>query len=43
MGAGKSEVVRLMQETLEEEKKADKLLNDLAAKEINKQALKHVA
>ena len=42
-GAGRSEVVRLMQETLEEEKKADKLLNDLAAKEINKQALKHVA
>lgn len=42
-GAGRSEVVKLMQETLEEEKKADKLLNDLAVKEINKQALKHVA
>ena len=36
--AGHSDVVRLLQQTLEEEKKADKLLNDLAMKQINKRA-----
>ncbi len=42
-GCGQNEVVRLMGETLEEEKKADKLLNDMALKEINQQAMKHAA
>ncbi len=32
---GQEQVVQLMHETLEEEKKADTLLNDLAAKKIN--------
>ena len=32
------EVVGLLQQTLDEEKKADKLLNDLGAKQINKNA-----
>jgi len=35
---GQKEVAQLMEETLEEEKKADKLLNDLAVKQVNKQA-----
>ena len=35
---GHNDVVGLLQETLEEEKKADKLLNDLALKQINKSA-----
>jgi ferritin-like metal-binding protein YciE len=40
---GKSEIVKLMEETLDEEKKADKLLNDIALKDINQQAMKHAA
>ena len=42
-GCGQNEVVKLMEETLEEEKKADKLLNDIALKDINQQAMKHAA
>jgi ferritin-like metal-binding protein YciE len=37
--AGHKDVVALLQATLNEEKKADKLLNDLAVKEINKSAV----
>jgi ferritin-like metal-binding protein YciE len=40
---GHEQVVQLMHETLEEEKKADTLLNDLAAKKINQQAMKQAA
>jgi ferritin-like metal-binding protein YciE len=36
--SGHKDVVGLLQQTLEEEKKADKLLNDLGAKQINKSA-----
>ena len=36
--SGNKEVVSLLQETLDEEKKADKLLNDLGVKQINKSA-----
>ena len=36
--AGHKEAVGLLQQTLDEEKKADKLLNDLAMKKINKAA-----
>ena len=36
--AGHKEIVALLQETLDEEKKADKLLNELANKQINKEA-----
>ena len=36
--AGHKEVVGQLQQTLDEEKKADKLLNDLAVKQINKAA-----
>jgi len=36
--AGHAELVTLLQETLDEEKKADKLLNDLAIKHVNKTA-----
>ncbi|MBV9784424.1 MAG: ferritin-like domain-containing protein [Acidisphaera sp.] len=36
--AGQTQAVSLLQETLDEEKKADTLLNDLANREINKQA-----
>jgi ferritin-like metal-binding protein YciE len=36
--AGHSGVVALLQQTLDEEKKADKLLGDLALKQINKSA-----
>jgi ferritin-like metal-binding protein YciE len=35
---GHKEIVSLLQQTLDEEKKADKLLNDLALKQINKSA-----
>ena len=35
---GHKDVVSLLQQTLDEEKKADKLLNDLAVKQINKSA-----
>jgi ferritin-like metal-binding protein YciE len=35
---GHKELVGLLQQTLDEEKKADKLLNDLGAKQINKSA-----
>lgn len=35
---GNKDVVGLLQQTLDEEKKADKLLNDLAVKQINKSA-----
>jgi len=40
---GANEVVQLMQETLEEEKKADTLLNQLAMKGINRQANRKAA
>jgi ferritin-like metal-binding protein YciE len=40
---GEEEVARLMHETLEEEKKADTLLNGLAKKGINQQAMKQAA
>jgi ferritin-like metal-binding protein YciE len=36
--SGHKEVVSLLQQTLDEEKKADKLLNDLGVKQINKSA-----
>jgi len=35
---GHKEVVSLLQQTLDEEKKADRLLNDLAMKQVNKRA-----
>jgi len=35
---GHKDILGLLQETLEEEKKADKLLNDLGVKQINKSA-----
>ncbi len=35
---GHADVVSLLQETLDEEKKADRLLNDIANKQINKKA-----
>jgi|ERR1700722_1799927 ferritin-like metal-binding protein YciE len=35
---GHKEIVGLLQQNLDEEKKADKLLNDLALKEVNKNA-----
>jgi ferritin-like metal-binding protein YciE len=41
--AGQTEVQHLMEETLAEEKKADSLLNELANKQINPQALKQAA
>jgi ferritin-like metal-binding protein YciE len=37
---GQEQVAQLMQETLDEEKKADTLLNDLARKNINQQAMR---
>lgn len=40
---GQQEVVSLMEETLAEEKKTDTLLNDMANKEINQQAVKEAA
>ena len=42
-GCGQNEVVKLMEETLAEEKKADRLLNELAQSEINRRALQHAA
>ncbi len=36
--AGHKDIVSLLQQTLEEEKKADRLLNDLAVKQINRSA-----
>jgi ferritin-like metal-binding protein YciE len=42
-GCGASDVAKLMEETLAEEKTADKLLNDIAVKEINQQAFKQAA
>jgi ferritin-like metal-binding protein YciE len=36
--SGRQEIVALLRQTLDEEKKADKLLNDLAVKQINKDA-----
>jgi ferritin-like metal-binding protein YciE len=36
--SGHKDIVALLQQTLDEEKKADKSLNDLALKEINKSA-----
>jgi ferritin-like metal-binding protein YciE len=42
-GCGQNEVVKLMEETLAEEKKADQLLNGIANNEINQQAIKHAA
>jgi ferritin-like metal-binding protein YciE len=41
--AGQKEIVQLMEETLQEEKKADALLNDLANKRINQEAMKQAA
>jgi ferritin-like metal-binding protein YciE len=40
---GEQQVAELMQETLDEEKKADTLLNGLAKKGINQQAVKQAA
>jgi ferritin-like metal-binding protein YciE len=40
---GQDQVAQLMQETLEEEKKADTLLNGLAKEDINRQAMKQAA
>ncbi len=40
---GAEDVARLMQETLEEEKKADTTLNQLARREINQQAVRQAA
>src|SRR4029077_5202580 len=40
---GQQQVAQLMQETLEEEKQADTLLNGLAKKSINQQAMKQAA
>ena len=40
---GKNEIVKLMQETLDEEKKADTLLNGIALKAINQQAMSEAA
>jgi ferritin-like metal-binding protein YciE len=40
---GADDVARLMQETLEEEKKADTTLNQLARREINQQAVRQAA
>src|SRR5476649_1969333 len=37
---GHKDVVGLLQQTLDEEKKADRLLNELAVKQINKSALR---
>ena len=37
--AGQNEIVQLLEQTLEEEKKADTLLNQLANKELNQKAL----
>jgi ferritin-like metal-binding protein YciE len=36
---GHNDIVSLLQQTLDEEKKADKLLNDLAIKQVNKNAV----
>src|SRR5581483_1587778 len=40
---GQKEVGKLMDETMQEEKKADSLLNSIAMKEINQQAVKKAA
>ncbi len=40
---GANDVVKLMQETLEEEKKADSTLNQLATRTLNQQAVKQAA
>ena len=40
---GQKDIVKLMEETLAEEKKADKLLNDMATQDINQKALKQAA
>jgi ferritin-like metal-binding protein YciE len=40
---GEDQVAQLMHETLEEEKQADSLLNQLAKKGINQQAMKRAA
>ena len=37
--AGHNDIVGLLQQTLDEEKKADKMLNDLLTKQINKSAV----
>ncbi len=42
-GCGQKDIAKLMQETLDEEKQANKLLNDMALKEINQQAVKQAA
>jgi len=41
--SGQKEVAQLMQETLDEEKKADTLLNQLATKQVNKSATRQAA
>ena len=41
--SGQKEVAQLMQETLDEEKKADTLLNELANKQINQSAVRLAA
>lgn len=40
---GQQEIVSLMEETLQEEKQTDTLLNELGNKEINQQAVRHAA
>ena len=42
-GCGQNEIVKLMEETLAEEKNADKLLNEMAVKDINQRAMKQAA
>jgi ferritin-like metal-binding protein YciE len=42
-GCGQNDVVKLMEETLVEEKKADRLLNEIATEEVNRQAMKPAA
>lgn len=40
---GQDDVMKLMEETLAEKRNADKLLNDMASKEINQKTLKQAA
>ncbi|HTZ69168.1 MAG TPA: ferritin-like domain-containing protein [Acetobacteraceae bacterium] len=42
-GCGENDVAELMEATLQEEKKADRLLNDIANKEINQAAIQQAA
>ncbi|HTW69054.1 MAG TPA: ferritin-like domain-containing protein [Acetobacteraceae bacterium] len=42
-GCGQHDVVKLMEETLAEERQADRLLNEIATNEVNQQAMKQAA